>query len=252
MTKAEKLQSILDSKDAIKQAILAKGVSCGDTLSDYPNRIAAITSKFVVPTGLKFQSSSSITQAVIDQMDFTQLTNAQYLFGGTTFGSDIEISLPKAMSIRGAFMNCMLTGSEINVTCPALYNSESYFGAFQNTIIPQITLSLTKNENPQDFNRVFYYSAAETINLICPDNKIQSWVDTFTNCGNLVNLHLETQIVADLDLSTCTQLSVDSLVGVIAKLVSGMNKTLTLGNTNLAKLTSGEKAVATAKGWTLA
>ena len=32
----------------------------------------------------------------------------------------------------------------------------------------------------------------------------------------------------------------------------GTTKTITLGATNLAKLTEGEKAIATGKGWTLA
>lgn len=39
---------------------------------------------------------------------------------------------------------------------------------------------------------------------------------------------------------------------VIAKLESNAGKTLTLGATNLAKLTDEQKAVATNKGWTLA
>lgn len=41
-TIAEQLESIKASKAAIKGAIQAKGVSCGDVLSDYANRIAAI------------------------------------------------------------------------------------------------------------------------------------------------------------------------------------------------------------------
>ena len=45
MTIAEKLASIKASKEAIKQAIEAKGVACGDVLSEYPDKIAGI------PTG---------------------------------------------------------------------------------------------------------------------------------------------------------------------------------------------------------
>lgn len=41
-TIAEQLESIKNSKAAIKSAIQAKGVSCGEVLSDYANRIAAI------------------------------------------------------------------------------------------------------------------------------------------------------------------------------------------------------------------
>lgn len=41
-TIAEQLESIKASMASIKSAIQAKGVSCGDVLSDYANRIAAI------------------------------------------------------------------------------------------------------------------------------------------------------------------------------------------------------------------
>ena len=43
MAIADKLQSILDSKAAIKSAIEAKGVeNVGDILADYPDKIAEI------------------------------------------------------------------------------------------------------------------------------------------------------------------------------------------------------------------
>lgn len=56
-----------------------------------------------------------------------------------------------------------------------------------------------------------------------------------------------------LDLSSCTKLTHDSLMVIINGLqtVTG-SKVLTLGATNLAKLTYEEKAIATSKGWTLA
>jgi hypothetical protein len=57
-----------------------------------------------------------------------------------------------------------------------------------------------------------------------------------------------------LDLSTCTNLTHDSLMNVINKLydIKGKgckNQALVLGTTNLAKLTSTEIEIATAKGW---
>lgn len=44
MATIEKLDSIIASKAAIKAAIQEKGVSCGDTLAEYANRIKAIPS----------------------------------------------------------------------------------------------------------------------------------------------------------------------------------------------------------------
>ena len=57
----------------------------------------------------------------------------------------------------------------------------------------------------------------------------------------------------DLILSNCPKLTHDSLMNVIneAADVTSSPKTLTLGSTNLNKLTDEEKAIATNKGWIL-
>ena len=60
----------------------------------------------------------------------------------------------------------------------------------------------------------------------------------------------------DLDgwgLNYCNALTVDSLVSVLNALpqLDGTSYTCTIGSTNLAKLSDTQKAIATAKGWTL-
>lgn len=86
----------------------------------------------------------------------------------------------------------------------------------------------------------------------------ESGFDTvFTNCAELVNLTIEGTIGQNgLDLSYSPKLSHDSLMSIINALKdysgSGTTHTVTLGSTNLAKLTTAEKAIATNRGWTLA
>ena len=61
-------------------------------------------------------------------------------------------------------------------------------------------------------------------------------------------------INTDLDISSSTKFTREELVEIIGNLkaqTSG-SKTLSMGSTNLAKLTDEDKAVATGKGWTLA
>ncbi|MBO5955586.1 MAG: hypothetical protein J6Q10_02165, partial [Clostridia bacterium] len=59
-------------------------------------------------------------------------------------------------------------------------------------------------------------------------------------------------------VSDSKKLSYDSLMSIINALkdystdTSGTTYTVTLGTTNLAKLTNEEKAIATQKGWSLA
>lgn len=117
--------------------------------------------------------------------------------------------------------------------------------------------------------------------LILKEDGSQSFTHTFTNDGKLENIVIEGKIGQDVSFTWSTKLTYDSLVGKIAmqeQIADGKNvvtingtayyggilgalydysgvtttHTLTLGTTNLAKLTDAEKAIATEKGWTLA
>lgn len=80
-------------------------------------------------------------------------------------------------------------------------------------------------------------------------------------CENLKHISFENYFLSAVKFSECVNLTHDSLVNILNALYdyvngdldgSGKDKTLTLGTTNLAKLTNAEKAIATQKGWTLA
>lgn len=78
------------------------------------------------------------------------------------------------------------------------------------------------------------------------------------NCPSIVSLRfgaLKTNTISDLNVSFSANPLLDraSLLAIINNLASGVSgNKLTLGSTNLNKLTAAEKAVATGKGWTLA
>ena len=60
MSTADKLNKLLETKEAIKQAIIDKGGTVGDVFADYPTAIQNIQSgsgTFVVPAGMKFAYS---------------------------------------------------------------------------------------------------------------------------------------------------------------------------------------------------
>ena len=71
-------------------------------------------------------------------------------------------------------------------------------------------------------------------------------------CENLTNLGGFGAIKENFDLSSCSKLTVDSLMNVITQAATVTGKTMKFGSTNLAKLSDEQKAVATSKGWTLA
>ena len=67
----------------------------------------------------------------------------------------------------------------------------------------------------------------------------------------IINSQLQLQSICNF--SKCPKLTYESLVGIINKLPQATTAlTLTLGSTNLAKLTDDDIKIATDKGWTLA
>ena len=74
----------------------------------------------------------------------------------------------------------------------------------------------------------------------------------FGSCSNLKSI-LMTGMKVDFDISRSTKFERTDLVTILNNLATvTTTKTLTMGATNLAKLTNEDKAIATNKGWTLA
>ena len=72
--------------------------------------------------------------------------------------------------------------------------------------------------------------------------------DMFEGCTNLKSI-LMTNIGADLNISASTQFEREDLLVILNNLKTvTSSKTLTMGATNLAKLTEEDKAIATGKG----
>lgn len=79
--------------------------------------------------------------------------------------------------------------------------------------------------------------------------------NTFMSSPNIVNITFEGVIGKNIDVSPCTKLSHDSLMNIIECLkdysedTSGTVYTLTMGSTNMAKLTDEELLIIKNKGW---
>lgn len=96
----------------------------------------------------------------------------------------------------------------------------------------------------------------ETIDEFYPPYN-SKFVSTFYLCTALKNITFMSPIKTNgLNFSVSTLLTHDSLMSVINNLydysASSTTHSVTLGSTNLAKLTDEEKQIATDKGWTLA
>ena len=97
-------------------------------------------------------------------------------------------------------------------------------------------------------------SALTTINFPASLSEIAN--NAFSSCTSLENVTIENGFVCNgLNLSASTKFSVDTMIAMFNALAdrTGLSAyTLTLGNTNLAKLNNEQIAIATEKNWTLA
>lgn len=83
--------------------------------------------------------------------------------------------------------------------------------------------------------------------------KVTDMIRMFAGCSSLEEIHM-ININANLNISSSTKFTREALLEIIGNLKAQTSgtKTLTMGSTNLAKLTEEDKAIATNKGWTLA
>ena len=92
--------------------------------------------------------------------------------------------------------------------------------------------------------------------LTLPDGFGQNSTDNqscFARCTGLTTITGNPNFKVSLSMSACNKLTHDSIMVVINGLQTVTEtQTLTLGTTNLAKLTEADKKIATDKGWTLA
>ena len=101
-----------------------------------------------------------------------------------------------------------------------------------------------------------FYGCTSLINVTISNTVTKLGKSVFTNCSNLTNVTLGNNFNCNnLDLSASTKYSVDTLVAMLTALADRTGQTaytLTIGTTNLAKLSDEQKAIATDKNWTLA
>lgn len=131
-----------------------------------------------------------------------------------------------------------------------LNNIESAANMFNQTHIKNIEYDLDFT-NATNMNYAFAYSQTERIKSIKFGTRC-SINNTFTSASKLKDLTVVGNLYLAANFKDCTLLTHDSLMSIINALANVVNKTITLGETNLAKLTDAEKAIATEKGWTLA
>lgn len=191
----------------------------------------AIASKGVaVPEGTKLTDMP----ALVEQISTEPVpTNPRAVFAGD---ESTSIVVPKTLvvdmlamtNLKYCFYNCQYLTS---LVLPAGFGqaATTIRGCFQNS---QSLKSLTL---PDGFGQ------NSTNNQSC-----------FSFCTALTTITGNPNFKVSLSMSSCSKLTHDSIMVVINGLQTvTTTQKLTLGSTNLAKLTEADKKIATDKGWTL-
>lgn len=160
------------------------------------------------------------------------------------FGDTVNVTDMKSM-----FSSCS------NLTTVPLFDTsnvtemKSMFSICSNlTTVPRFDTSKVTNMSSM-FDGCYKLTTVpqfDTSNVVIMDSM-------FSNCNNLEAIHM-ININANLSISASTKFTREALLEIIGNLKAQTSgtKTLTMGSTNLAKLTDEDKAIATNKGWTLA
>ena len=171
-----------------------------------------------------FQNCNSLTSAPL--FDTSKVTDMGSMFSGCTSLTSIPLfDTSKVTNMFCMFFNCNSLTSVPLFDTSKVTNMYYMFGNCRSlTSVPLFDTSKVTN---------MYYM--------------------FSNCTSLTTLGGFTGLKVDLNLSPCPLLTKESILNVFNKAanVKSSPKTLTLGSTNLSKLTTSEKAIATNKGWVL-
>lgn len=241
-TLVQNVQKVKNAHAALKTAIAAKGVAVpeGTKLTDMPALVEQISTE-PVPTNPravfaydKWSTSIVVPNTiVVDMMSIDNLNNL--FFNCTSLSS---LTLPDGFGRTAVNIGACFSG------CQSL----------KSLVLPD-----GFGQNAQIFVWNFagcFYNCKMLESLHLPSGFGQNATglqNCFSECISLKTITGNPNFKVSLNLSSCSKLTHDSIMVVINGLQTVTTKqTLTLGSTNLAKLTEADKQIATDKGWTLA
>ena len=265
-TLAENVAKVAAAHAELKEAIAAKGVAVpeGTKLSGMPALVEQIETPPDMTDGTHFYEESdkaSIAVPAIVFVDFTKTTKLSHCFHGCR--SLTSLSLPDGFGKNAQEANyCFGYCSKLeSLSLPSGFMRSGVFtDMFQGcSSLTSLTFPDGCGQGIDQANRMFQGCSSLT-SLTFPEgfsgnpSSISARFSlAFSGCVNLENIVGGIKYGKSINFSECTKLTHDSLLNIITALDPITTAlTLTLGATNLAKLTDAEKKIATDKGWTLA
>ena len=196
--------------------------------------------------GSMFNGCSSLT--TIPQLDMSNVTNMNSMFQHCTSLTTIpQLNTPKVNNMEYMFNGCsnLTTLPQLN-TSNISSMSNMFTSCSKLTTIPQFDTSKVTN-------MYYAFQRCTSLTTIPPIDvsKVTNTYYMFGGCTSLKSILMHGMKVS-FDIHASTQFEESDLVTILNNLATVTStRTLTMGSTNLAKLTDEEKAIATNKGWTL-
>ena len=205
------------------------------------------TSKVTIMSHM-FNYCRNIT--TIPLLNTSNVTNMDNMFRMCSNLTSIpELDTSKVTDMNNMFYYCSRLTSIPKLNTSNVTNMANMFGNCSKlTSIPELNTS-----NVIKMSYMFNSCSGLASIPLLDTSKVTDMGSMFSYCSNLTTLGGFKGLKTDLNLSSSTKITHESLMNVINYTddVTSDPKTLTLGSTNLAKLTDDEKAIATNKGWTL-
>ena len=263
MSTADKLNKLLETKEAIKQAIIDKGGTVGDVFADYPAAIQNIqggggSGTFVVPAGMKFAYSNDIKEFPEDWdwSEAEQADDLSYLFQNCTSLIKVpKLTITNATKTSNMFGYCSAL-TEIDVSNWDLSKVKDMSNMFSNCkALTSIKGEINSSSNT-NFQYIFYScNNLRTIPALdCTSNTStsSSYNSPVGSCYSLRTFGGLIGMNKSFYCSGSDVLSYESLLNVLNGLADGVSgQTLTLNEVLVNLLTDDDIAIATSKGWSV-
>ena len=194
-----------------------------------------------------FDSATNLT--TIPLLDTSKVTNMSQMLSNSFRLTSMPLLDTSSVTDMGyLFSSCWELAAVPQLNTSKVTNmSDTFESCKKLTTIPLLDTSKVTNMYYM-FNNCPALTTVPALNA----DKVTNMNGMFRNCTNLKSI-LMTNIGVNLDISASTKFERSDLLVILNNLKTvTSSKTLTMGATNLAKLTDEDKAIATNKGWTLA
>ena len=195
-----------------------------------------------------FYNCSRLT--TIPQFDTSKVTSMNSMFYFCSRLTTVpQFDTSNVTSMASMFYNCSRLTTIPQFDTSNVTSMQEMFSNCSNlTIVPQLDTSKVTSMYSM-------FSSCSSLTTVpqFDTSKVTSMNSMFSYCSSLEQIHM-ININANLDIHSSTKFTREALLEIIGNLKAQTSgtKTLTMGATNLAKLTDEDKAIATNKGWTLA